>query len=111
MSGQIHPYNMNGWPSPNQTFERDDYYVSITNLLLGQLFIFLTFFASQLQATSETVAETDSTRVDFLEALRADFQRRGCDSEINTDDDILHLSAVEMPEPGADEATPEGMHR
>lgn len=107
MAGELPP----SWTTPGRA--SGDYYAPVTDLLLGVLFIFLillTFFASQLQTSSEALTDTMQSRTKLLTNVQERLQEQGVISTIDTGEGVLSLSASEMFPQGSAELTEEGRH-
>lgn len=88
-----------------------DYYAPVTDLLLGVLFVFLillTFFASQLQTSSEALTDTVRSRTQLLSKIQERLQAEGVAATIDTGEGVLSLSASEMFPQGSSDLTAEG---
>lgn len=98
------------WKSENE----ESYYVSITDMLIGLLFLFiilLMYFALQLRTTTETLVTADQARKELLEKVvtymrahkvpaEADFQA----GVLRLPDQILFEKARDAPKPEGEQA-------
>lgn len=81
----------------------ESYYVSITDLLIGLLFIFiilLVFFAAQLRSQSEQIVSSAQTRSELLKLMAADMEAAGIPVQLDLPHGILRLSGDKLFEVG-----------
>lgn len=89
----------------------ESYYVSITDLLLGLIFIFLillTYFAAQFQNVTQDLISADAARGELLRRVQADMAGRGYVAEIDEAKGSLSIAGEVLFESGEREPTPEG---
>jgi outer membrane protein OmpA-like peptidoglycan-associated protein len=89
----------------------ESYYVSITDLLLGLIFVFLillTYFAAQFQNVTQDLISADAARGELLRRVQADMAERGYVAEIDEAKGSLSIAGEVLFESGEREPTPEG---
>lgn len=89
----------------------ESYYVSITDLLIGLLFIFiilLVYFSAQLRDQSEQIVSSTQTRSELLKQMAADMEESGIPVELDLPHGILRLSGDKLFEVGQRDPTSYG---
>lgn len=98
--------------SPRRRHDGESYYVSITDLLLGLVFIFiilLTYFASEFQNVTQSLVSTEATRTELLHRLQAGMQERGYTVEVDEARGSLLIAGEVLFETGDREPTADGV--
>ncbi|MBI1340425.1 OmpA family protein [bacterium] len=88
-----------------QSADEESYYVSITDLLLGLLFLFLImlmYFAIQLRETTETLVTAEQTRSQLLEEIAGDLRARNVRAEVDLGAGVLRLPDEVLFQKGLD---------
>lgn len=97
----------------NQTHEEDEgYFMSMTDMMVGLLFIFLillVYFAMQMKQTTEDLAGADNTRTKFLEQLEQSLKDQGIKVNIDTEHGVLRLPEDVLFASGDYNLSPKGM--
>jgi chemotaxis protein MotB len=78
-----------------QPLEEESYFVSMTDMMVGLLFIFilmLMYFALQYQDTTEQLTNANKTRGEILIKIGENLKNQGFDVEINPASGILRLN-------------------
>ncbi len=78
-----------------QPLEEESYFVSMTDMMVGLLFIFilmLMYFALQYQKTTEQLTNANQTRGEILTEIRESLKKQGVEVEIDTASGILRLN-------------------
>jgi chemotaxis protein MotB len=89
----------------------DGYYVSITDMLIGLIFLFiimLMYFASQLRETTAQITTAEQTRADIVEQVAAYMHERGVDVVADSEVGVLRLPTEGLFRPGSDQPLAEG---
>ncbi|HEY3798529.1 MAG TPA: hypothetical protein VGL58_09250 [Caulobacteraceae bacterium] len=94
--------------------EQENYFVSMTDMMVGLVFIFiilLMYFALQFQQTRHELTSADETRRQILQQLQTSLKAKGVKVEIDPANGLLHLpeailfdSAQTEPKPGGRDA-------
>lgn len=74
--------------------EEENYFVSMTDLMVGLVFIFiilLMYFAMQFQDVTEELTGANKTRAEILEELQRTLKEKGVPVVIDSEDGILRL--------------------
>lgn len=90
----------------------ESYYVSITDLLIGLLFIFiilLVFFAAQFRDQAEQIVSSSQTRAELLQKMADDLEARNVEVELDLPHGVLRLSGEGLFEVGDREPTERGV--
>ncbi|MDZ4761752.1 MAG: OmpA family protein [Alphaproteobacteria bacterium] len=90
---------------------RESYYASITDMLIGLLFLFiimLMYFALQLRTTTEDLVTAEETRNELLEKVAGYLRSRDVRAEIDLSAGVLRLPDEILFEKGRDEPKAEG---
>jgi len=98
----------NPWAEVNE----DNYYVSITDMLIGLLFLFiimLMYFAVQLRQTTETLITAEETRRQLLEKVVTYMSDHNVKAEADYAAGVLRLPDEILFEKGRDAPKPEGV--
>jgi hypothetical protein len=77
-----------------QPLEEESYFVSMTDMMVGLLFIFilmLMYFALQYQKTTEQLTNANKTRGEILVKIGESLKSQGFEVEINPESGILRL--------------------
>lgn len=99
---------LNGWADTSE----DSYYVSITDMLIGLLFLFiimLMYFAVQLRQTTETLITADQTRRELLERVATYMRDHEVQAEVDYGAGVLRLPDEILFEKGRDTPKPAGV--
>lgn len=78
-----------------QPIEEESYFVSMTDMMVGLLFIFilmLMYFALQYQSTTEKLTNANQTRGEILVKIGESLKDQGFEVEINPESGILRLN-------------------
>jgi chemotaxis protein MotB len=97
-----------GWPDSNE----DGYYVSITDMLIGLLFLFiilLMYFALQLRHTNEDLVTSDQTRGELLQKVATYLRDHDVQAEVDLAAGVLRLPDQILFEKGRDAPKSEGI--
>lgn len=89
------------WRQP----EEEGYYVSVTDMLLGLLFLFLImlmYFAMQLRETTESLVTAEETRSRLLQEIAGDLRARNVRAEIDLAAGVLRLPDEVLFQKGLD---------
>ena len=105
---------MTGEESPEawKDERRESYYVSITDMLIGLLFLFiimLMYFALQLRETTEDLATTEDTRSELLERLADYLHQHNVSADVDLDAGVLRLPDEILFEKGQERPKPAGI--
>ena len=103
---------MSDVPDLWQEEKRENYYVSITDMLIGLLFLFiimLMYFALQLSATTQNLVTSDQTRSELLNKVAAYLRERDVDAEVDLSAGVLRLPDQILFNKGRDEPKAEGV--
>lgn len=95
--------------------EEENYFVSMTDMMVGLVFIFiimLMYYALQFRDVTDQLTGADKTRTEILEKLEHTLKEKGVKVTIDRQKGVLHLSltepssphggSVEFHEPGQD---------
>ena len=96
------------WAEAN---ESDSYYVSVTDMLIGLLFLFiimLMYFAVQLRTTTEALITADQTRSELLGKMVDYMQRNNVKAEADFEAGVLRLPNEILFEKSRDNPNPAG---
>jgi flagellar motor protein MotB len=91
--------------------EEESYFVSMTDMMVGLLFIFiimLMYFALQFQATTKALVSADDTRTAILEEIKQSLAEQGVQIQIFPESGVLRLPDEILFEKGAMEPKPQG---
>jgi flagellar motor protein MotB len=89
----------------------ESYFVSMTDMLVGLIFIFiimLMYFALQFRETTQELASADEVRAEILTELQTSLQARGVQVSIDTQTGVLRLPDEILFARGMEEPTPAG---
>jgi chemotaxis protein MotB len=103
---------MNDLPDLWQEEKSENYYVSITDMLIGLLFLFiimLMYFALQLQKTNEDLVTSDQTRKELLEKVAGYMREHNVKAEVDFSAGVLRLPNEILFERGSDAPKPAGV--
>lgn len=78
----------------SQTKEEESYFVSMTDMMVGLLFVFLImlmYFALQYKDNAQELLTADATRTTILEQLKESLKREGVEVQIDTETGVLRL--------------------
>ena len=92
--------------------QAESYYVSITDMLIGLLFLFvimLMYFALQLRITTQELVTADDTRNRLLNELADYLHERNVRAEVDLSAGVLRLPDEILFERGQDAPKPEGV--
>src|SRR5471030_2707975 len=76
------------------TIEQESYFVSMTDMMVGLVFIFiilLMYFAVQFKQTTEQLTSADETRKQILEQVQTRLEAHGVHVTIDTANGLMHL--------------------
>jgi chemotaxis protein MotB len=96
---------MSDVPDLWQDEKRENYYVSITDMLIGLLFLFiilLMYFALQLRETTEDLTTAEDTRSRLLQQVAGYLHDRNVRAEVDLDAGVLRLPDEILFEKGRD---------
>ncbi len=91
---------------------RDGYYSSITDMMIGLLFLFiimLMYFALQLRTTTEQLITAEQTRNELLEKVATYLRERDVHADIDVSAGVLRLPDQILFEKGRDQPKPQGL--
>lgn len=74
--------------------EEENYFVSMTDLMVGLVFIFiilLMYYAVQFRQVTDDMNGADNTRAEILEDIRVSLKNKGVDVQIDTQNGVLRL--------------------
>ncbi len=94
--------------------EAESYFVSMTDMMVGLLFIFivmLVYFALDYQETTAELSGAQSTRTEMLENLEQSLRERGVQVTIDTRTGVLRLPEEVLFATGAWELSPLGQEK
>ena len=104
---------MSGSDEPDhwQEERRESYYVSITDMLIGLLFLFiimLMYFALQLRMATQDLVTAEDTRNELLEKIAMYMREQGVRAEVDLNAGVLRLPDEILFEKGRDAPKAEG---
>ena len=91
--------------------EEESYFVSMADMMVGLLFIFvilLLYFALQFRQTTDTLTGAGQTRTELLRTLERDLKAKGLKVTVDTRTGVLRLPDNILFETGAYELSPQG---
>lgn len=91
--------------------EEENYFVSMTDLMVGLVFIFiilLMYFAVQFQDVTEELTGASKTRTEILEQLEETLKKKGVEVIIDPQDGVLRLPDSILFDSAASALKPEG---
>jgi chemotaxis protein MotB len=91
--------------------EEENYFVSMTDLMVGMVFVFiilLMYFALQFQAVTADLKGANQTRTEILEQLEKTLKARGVPVKIDRENGILRLPDSILFDSGQSNLTPNG---
>lgn len=91
--------------------EEESYFVSMADMMVGLVFIFLillVYFALQFRQTTETLTGAGQTRTELLRTLERDLKAKGLKVTVDTRTGVLRLPDNILFETGAYELSPQG---
>jgi chemotaxis protein MotB len=77
-----------------QAVEEENYFVSMTDMMVGLIFIFiilLMYYALQFKDVTDQLTSADRTRADILQQLQESLKQKGVKVTIDTQNGVLHL--------------------
>lgn len=95
----------------DHSVEEENYFVSMTDLMVGLVFVFiilLMYFALQFQEVTEELTGANKTRTEILEQLEKTLKERGVDVIIDPDNGILRLPDSILFDSGQSQLKAEG---
>jgi flagellar motor protein MotB len=98
----------------DQLVEEENYFVSMTDLMVGLVFIFiilLMYFALQFQEVTEELTGANKTRTEILEQLQETLKARGVEVIIDRDNGILRLPDSILFDSGQSQLKVEGREK
>lgn len=104
MSGSADPWD--------RSDESSEYYISISDMMIGLLFLFiilLMYFAFQLRDTTDEIVSGDEARSELLQRLEERLIREGVSAEVDYERGVLRLPNEILFEAGSESPKPEGM--
>jgi chemotaxis protein MotB len=97
-----------------QLADEENYFVSMTDLMVGLVFIFiilLMYFALQFQEETKKLTESDETRSEILEQLQETLKARGVEVIIDRDNGVLRLPDSILFDSGQSQIKVEGREK
>lgn len=98
--------------SHEHAIEEENYFVSMTDMMVGLVFIFiilLMYYALQFRQVTDELTGADATRAEILTQLQTSLQRQGMtDVQIDTQNGVLRLPDSILFDSGNDQLKPEG---
>ena len=94
-----------------QEEEEESYFVSMADMMVGLLFIFiilLLYFALQFRQTTDTLTGAGETRTELLETLERDLKAKGLKVTVDTRTGVLRLPDDILFSTGQYELSPQG---
>ena len=91
--------------------EEENYFVSMTDMMVGLVFIFiimLMYYALQFRDVTDQLAGADQTRAQILQQLQKSLKEKGVTVDIDIQDGILRLPDAILFDRGHDELKPDG---
>lgn len=91
--------------------EEESYFVSMADMMVGLVFIFLillVYFALQFRQTTDTLTGAGQTRTELLRTLERDLKTKGLKVTVDTRTGVLRLPDNILFETGAYELSPQG---
>lgn len=98
----------------DQLADEENYFVSMTDLMVGLVFIFiilLMYFALQFQEVTEELTGANKTRTEILEQLQETLKARGVEVIIDRDNGILRLPDSILFDSGQSQLKVEGREK
>ena len=95
----------------DQAVEEENYFVSMTDLMVGLVFVFiilLMYFALQFQEVTEELTGANQTRTEILEQLQETLKERGVEVVIDRENGILRLPDSILFDSAQSQLKPEG---
>lgn len=99
-------------PDHWQEEKRESYYASITDMLIGLLFLFiilLMYFALRLSTTTQDLVTSDQTRSELLNKVAAYLRQRDVEAEVDLSAGVLRLPDQSLFDKGRDEPKAKGV--
>lgn len=97
--------------SNDHAVEEENYFVSMTDLMVGLVFVFiilLMYFALQFQEVTEELTGANKTRTEILEQLQDTLKERGVEVIIDRENGILRLPDSILFDSGQSQLKPDG---
>src|SRR5690606_32891699 len=94
--------------------EEENYFVSMTDMMVGLLFIFIIlvmYYALQFREVTEELTGADNTRAEILQQIQASLKSKGVDVTIATQNGILRLPDSILFDSGQDTLKPDGQEK
>jgi len=94
--------------------EEENYFVSMTDMMVGLLFIFIIlvmYYALQFREVTEELTGADNTRAEILQQIQASLKSKGVDVTIDTQNGILRLPDSILFDSGQDALKPDGQEK
>src|SRR3954453_5813010 len=91
--------------------EEENYFVSMTDMMVGLVFIFLImlmYYAVQFRDVTEQLSGADRTRTEILKQLESTLKSKGVDVTIDTQNGVLRLPDAILFDSAKAELKPEG---
>lgn len=91
--------------------EEENYFVSMTDMMVGLVFIFIIlvmYYALQFREVTEELTGADNTRAEILQQIQASLKSKGVDVTIDTQNGILRLPDSILFDSGQDTLKPDG---
>jgi len=91
--------------------EEENYFVSMTDMMVGLVFIFIIlvmYYALQFREVTEELTGADKTRAEILQQIQASLKSRDIDVTIDTQNGILRLPDSILFDSGQDTLKPDG---
>src|ERR1043165_7435499 len=95
----------------HQDREEESYFVSMTDMMVGLLLIFiimLMYFALQFQKTTKALVSADETRTAILRQIKQSLAEQGVQIQIFPESGVLRLPDEILFEKGATDPKPKG---
>lgn len=102
--------------NPDETLEasveEENYFVSMTDMMVGVVFIFiimLMYFVLEFRDVTQQLVGADQTRTEILEKLQSTLKAKGVDVTIDTQNGVLRLPDAILFDRGQADLKPEGV--
>lgn len=95
----------------DNSIEEENYFVSMTDLMVGLVFVFiilLMYFALQFQEVTDELTGANQTRTEILEQLQQTLRERGVEVVIDRENGILRLPDSILFDSGQSQLKPQG---
>lgn len=98
--------------TPEAAVEEENYFVSMTDMMVGLVFIFiimLMYYALQFRDVTEQLTGADRTRAEILRQIEETLRERGVEVSIDTQNGVLRLPDAILFDSARAELKPEGL--